>query len=51
MHWREANAISEKWRDLARIGVRYASLATSEAAVERLLGGREGGRMFRERML
>jgi hypothetical protein len=41
LHWREVHAIGEKWHDLARIGVRYASLATSEADVERLLGERE----------
>lgn len=29
LHWREVHAISEKWHDLARIGVRYASIATS----------------------
>jgi hypothetical protein len=36
-HWREVHAMGADWRDLARIGVRYASIGTSEADVERLL--------------
>jgi hypothetical protein len=38
LHWRDVHARHPKWRDLARIGIRYASIATSEAAVERILG-------------
>jgi hypothetical protein len=38
LHWREVHARHPKWKDLARIGIRYASMATSEATVERILG-------------
>jgi hypothetical protein len=37
-HWREVHLAQAKWADLARIGLRYASIGTSEASVERLLG-------------
>jgi hypothetical protein len=37
-HWREVHAQSPAWRNLARIGVRYATIGTSEAEVERLIG-------------
>jgi hypothetical protein len=36
-HWREIHAMGPEWRDLARIGLRYASMTTSEAEVEHLL--------------
>jgi hypothetical protein len=38
LHWRTVHAIDETWTGFARIGVRDASIATSEADVERLLG-------------
>jgi hypothetical protein len=38
LHWRRVHAIDETWTGLARIGVQYASMATSEADVERRLG-------------
>jgi hypothetical protein len=38
LHWRRVHAINETWTGLARIGVRYASIATSEADAERRLG-------------
>jgi hypothetical protein len=38
LHWRRIHAIDETWTGLARIGVRYASIATSEADVGRRLG-------------
>jgi hypothetical protein len=37
IHWRTVHALGDKWKDLGRIGVRSASMATSEAEVERLL--------------
>jgi hypothetical protein len=37
LHWRTVHALGAVWEDLARIGVRYAAMATSEAEVERLL--------------
>jgi hypothetical protein len=40
-HWREVHSIDEKWVGMARIGVRYASIATSEAEVERLFRERQ----------
>jgi hypothetical protein len=36
--WREVQAGHTYWRDFARIGVHYASVATSETDVERILG-------------
>jgi hypothetical protein len=37
-HWREEYARNPEWKDLGRIGVRYASMRVSEADVERLIG-------------
>jgi hypothetical protein len=37
-HWRELHARGPAWTALARIGLRYASIATSEADVERVIG-------------
>jgi hypothetical protein len=37
LHEREVHARGPQWKDLARIGLRFASTATSEAEVERLL--------------
>jgi hypothetical protein len=36
-HWREVHSLGPEWCGLARIGLRYASMGTSEAEVERLL--------------
>jgi hypothetical protein len=38
LHSREVHAKHPDWRDFARIGVCYASIATSEADIERILG-------------
>jgi hypothetical protein len=38
LHWREVHAIHPDWRYFTRIGVGYASAATSEIDVERILG-------------
>jgi hypothetical protein len=38
LHWREVHARHPDWRDFARIGMHYASVTTSEADVERILG-------------
>jgi hypothetical protein len=37
-HWREVHSISPDWTELARISLRYASIGTNEASVERLIG-------------
>jgi hypothetical protein len=37
-HWRNVHAQGPEWHDLARLGMRYVSMGTSEAEVERLLG-------------
>jgi hypothetical protein len=38
VHWREAHALGPPWTGLARIGLRYCSIGTSEADVERVIG-------------
>jgi hypothetical protein len=38
LHWREVHGRHPAWRDFARIDVHYASVATSETDVERILG-------------
>jgi hypothetical protein len=43
IHWRTVHALGDKWKDLARIGVRYAAMATSEAEVERLFSVQKNG--------
>jgi hypothetical protein len=37
-HWREVHARNPEWKDLARIGVRYANMGVSEADVEKPIG-------------